>query len=208
MTTTLSNELTLRKVKPLVKVEVDDFTENPREYAECTTMVCFHKRYNLGDKHDFSSNDFDGWDDFETYLKENNDIVLIEPLSLYDHSGISMSIGKLSGWDCGQVGFIYMTKQQMIACYGDDEIDGIRLRKIMELFKGEVETYNKYLLGEVYSICLYERFSDGEHEVKDMADCIGGFYFDKDYTVTDAIKEHFGLDKEDYDLENDYCYYE
>ena len=36
----------------------EDDIEDPREYykdTNVTTMVCFHRRYSLGDKHDFKS---------------------------------------------------------------------------------------------------------------------------------------------------------
>ena len=45
--------------------------ESPREWDNFGTMICFHKKYNLGDKHDFKTpedftndiiNKFYGWD--------------------------------------------------------------------------------------------------------------------------------------------------
>jgi hypothetical protein len=41
----------------LIEVEQDDNTESPREWDNLGTMICFHSRYNLGDKHNFSSDE-------------------------------------------------------------------------------------------------------------------------------------------------------
>jgi hypothetical protein len=42
----------------VAKIYVDDDPENPREhYDHLGKMVCFHRRYDLGDKHDYSDLD-------------------------------------------------------------------------------------------------------------------------------------------------------
>ena len=42
---------------------------NPRtEFDNITKMICFHRRYNLGDKHDYKTSDFNGWDELEERL--------------------------------------------------------------------------------------------------------------------------------------------
>lgn len=33
----------------------DEYAENPREWDNLGKMVCWHRRYNLGDKHDYES---------------------------------------------------------------------------------------------------------------------------------------------------------
>jgi len=48
-----------------LKIEQDEDAEDPREFDNLGIMVCFHKRYNLGDKTDLSSDQFNGWDELE-----------------------------------------------------------------------------------------------------------------------------------------------
>lgn len=74
-------------------VNYDEIAENPREWQrDQSTMICFHKRYELGDKHNYSVDSFDSWAELEKQIRKDNDIVLIKPLRLYDHSGITISI--------------------------------------------------------------------------------------------------------------------
>ena len=42
----------------LLTVQPDDFFPNPRREDEnFGTMICFHRRYQLGDEHDYSNSD-------------------------------------------------------------------------------------------------------------------------------------------------------
>jgi hypothetical protein len=180
-------------------VMYDELMESPREQDNLGTMVCFHDRYTLGDKHEYKSieeffrslfddcgddellgNDgfmsglfyywkselrardseeglavraldclekemhpqiadafpaaklgrmvaeFDwGWvEDFIDAALDTSELqdilddlgkYVILPLYLYDHGGITMSIGPFScPWDSGQVGWIYAPKQKFI----------------------------------------------------------------------------------------------
>jgi hypothetical protein len=49
--------------KMIAEVEVTQDTdpESPREWSNMTTMVCFHRKYNLGDKHNYSKDDYNSW---------------------------------------------------------------------------------------------------------------------------------------------------
>ena len=58
-------------------------------------------------------------DDLKELLSEQKDIVIL-PLFLYDHSGLSMSTGSFMGravhaeWDSGQVGYIYANREDIL----------------------------------------------------------------------------------------------
>lgn len=105
-----------------IKFEIayEDCPENPREIEDLyTTMVCWHKRYVLGDIRPTCSPD-----EFKVFLghvrvdvsKHKSYKVL--PLYLYDHSGITMNTTGFScGWDSGKVGFIYMKLEKIKECY-------------------------------------------------------------------------------------------
>ncbi len=80
------------------KVMQDEDPENPRRaWDNFGTMVCFHRRYDLGDKHDIKHEDFSGWDEMEDYLRKEKGAVIVLPLFLYDHSGLRMKVGSFRG---------------------------------------------------------------------------------------------------------------
>jgi len=105
----------------------DDFQlESPREWDDLGTMVCWHKRYNLGDEQPRSTFQIwlldiagecltekdghaDEWYPWAEYNNISNEQILeklwnfahkhyiILPLYLYDHSGISISTSSFNG---------------------------------------------------------------------------------------------------------------
>lgn len=108
-------------------VEQDEIATDPREWDNLTTMVCWHRRYNLGDEHRFADV-HEMLEDlaYQAGIEYDEDInspdlmtklapyYLIKPLYLYDHSGISMSTSDgypyNDRWDAGCVGFAYISK--------------------------------------------------------------------------------------------------
>lgn len=219
----------------------DVHAENPREeFDNLGTMVCWHPRYNLGDKHDYSSpdefysylvkevysneellekankvvelkktedgswgvfineeivwegDDFNiAFDEFE-FAKMNwvfdpdpetaekmlieSDRVVMLPLYLYDHGGITMSTTNFScPWDSGQVGWIYARCDEAKAKFGYDDID---IEKIKKHLKDEVKTYDQYLRGDCYGFVLERKIRCehcGETE-REVLDSVWGFY--------------------------------
>jgi hypothetical protein len=104
---------------------------------------------------------------------------VVLPLYLYDHSGITMNTtGFNCIWDSGQVGFIMMPREKIYKEYGWKRITKQRRKKIEDYLRGEVETYDQYLTGEVFIISIID--PDGEVE-----ECIGGYY-GEDYAEIEA----------------------
>lgn len=157
-----------------IRIMQDDSPESPREWDNLGTMVCFHRRYTLGDKHDFGSPE-----DFQEWLKENPSEVL--PLYLLDHSGITMRTGSFGDpWDSGQVGWIYVTHKRIREEYGKlTKKNKATARGCMEQ---EVKTYDDFLTGEVYGYQVIA--PNGE----DVASCWGYFGYpdDKSYIMDEA----------------------
>lgn len=214
----------------VVTVEFDNDPLDPREqYDNFGHMICWHRRYNLGDNHGYDSpeeflselvhdntgnaerkkiiadvkrGEYEGmkleynrssreWklNVYCDFLKkwftectfdaplENSldlvfdaiienmsmdalvsiaeDLVVILPLYLYDHSGITMNTTGFScRWDSGQVGWIYATKYEIRKEYGkltEDTIDAAR-----RLLVAEVSEYDSYISGQCYGFRLYE----------------------------------------------------
>jgi hypothetical protein len=103
--------------------------------------------------------------------RENVGVIL--PLYLYDHSGITMNTtGFGCQWDSFQVGFIFISKQKMLQEYGGKIVTQKLKDRVTEYLKGEVETYDQYLTGDVYGYRVF-KVENGEEEELDSC---WGFY--------------------------------
>lgn len=140
-----------------IKIETDVDPMNPREWEPGSTMVCFHGKYKLGDKHDYKQAAYGSWDELKAAIqREEGQDVLILPLYLYDHSGITMATKPFScQWDSGQVGFIFNRTSKAMACNGWTEMNDMRREIAMEQLQAEVEAYDKYLTGQIYCYSVY-----------------------------------------------------
>ena len=161
------------------KLEIfhDEDPMNPRtEWDNTTTMICFHKRYNLGDKHDFNSRDYESWSEMEQAIKNHYEVLAIKPLYLYDHSGITISTSPFGcQWDSGQVGFVIIDKDNLQRISGD--ADGFNELNLEEIIEAEVETYDSYIQGEVYGYKIIEvETCDKGHEHEEIIESCGGYY--------------------------------
>ena len=154
-----------KESKTLFVATYSEDAESPRTMNDnLGTMLCFHNRYNLGDDDsllrkkgfNYDSDDYDSWEEMEKAIKKENDIAIILPLWLYDHSGISMSFGRTCSWDSGQVGFIFIDKATIRKEYNCKRISKELLLKVEEILKGEVEEYDSYLRGDVYDLAEYK----------------------------------------------------
>ena len=160
-----------------LKIYIDDTPESPREWDNIGTMVCFHRRYNLGDEHEFRTPD-----DIQEFVKENPSIVI--PLYLYDHSGITMNTVGFGHtidpgeWDSGQVGWIYVTLEKVRKEHDWKLITKERRKRIQKHLLLEVETYDQYLTGQVFGFIVEK---DGE----DVNSCWG--FYDENYMI-DEVK--------------------
>lgn len=175
-----------------IEIEPDQDVNNPREEdgSNACTMVCFHKRYNLGDKdHGYNSEDFDSFEALRTEIVRDHDPVIIRPIGLLDHSGLHMFLGKgahwsdQQGWDSGQVGWAFITRKQVLdnLAKGGAKRVTRKLRETAEkAIEQEVETFNMYLKGDVWEYVIRQ---NGE-----VVDSLCGMY-GYDYAVETAKEE-------------------
>jgi hypothetical protein len=158
----------------------DSDPESPRTWDNLGTMVCFHSKYILGDKHDYKHGNYNGWGEMEKDIIRNENVGVILPLYLYDHSGITMSTTGFScPWDSGQVGFIFVSKKKIREEFGIKNVTQKVKDQVTKQLIGEVETYDQYLTGDIYGY----RITDTETDKK--LDCCWGFY-GQDYCMTES----------------------
>lgn len=252
-------------------IEYDTDPQDPREWNDLGKMICWHRRYRLGDKHTYADPeellselvrnnvpkkrivkfiksggdpeqrfaynrssrlwelhskafwcDPDPWcieEDFKsmkaipenvidailenmrvpqlmTLLNDAADLVLM-PLYLYDHGGITISTSAFSClWDSGQIGWIFADREMIVKEHG--VCNKRTLARTREILEGEVQTYDLYLTGQCYGYRLYE----GEEET----DSCWGFLGDSDSLIKDLPGE---IGKENQDLIDalSHCHY-
>jgi len=118
-----------------IVVQDDDPPHPRRDWEGMGTMALFHKRYELGDKdHGLSASDFDGWDAMEEHLYKKCGAAVVLPVYLYDHSGISIQTKPFScRWDSGQIGFIYISREQVRNLYSRKRITKALLAQVTAL---------------------------------------------------------------------------
>jgi len=134
---------------PLIMASYTFDPDDPRQYDNLGKMVCFHRRYSLGDKHNYKFYDYNGWEEMKSDIVKKEDVLVILPLYLYDHSGITMNTTGFScPWDSGQVGWVYATKKDIREWYGLKRINNPYIDKVREVLLEEVKIYDRYLTGE------------------------------------------------------------
>ena len=168
-----------------IKIEQDDMAESPREWDRLGSMICFHKRYNLGDKHTLHDHDFDDWNSVAQWFKDNGYAIVI-PLYLYDHSGLTISTTPFScSWDSGQIGYIAVTREDVLKEFGGKYLTSKKAEKAYKALQAEVETYDQFLRGDVWGFIVTNPDGEEVHscwgfygqesceaEAKDIVDCI------------------------------------
>lgn len=155
-----------------VKVCLDPNPFNPREeWDNLGTMVCFHRRYQLGDKQG-GTYGFNSPAEVQEFLKEKN--CTWKPVYLYDHSGLTVSTtpGQFAaidpqGFDWGQVGVIFVTPEKIAKEYGSDTPENRKTAR--QVLEGEIEDYDKFLRGEAYGFVV--EYEDGK-----VIESCWGFY--------------------------------
>lgn len=152
-----------------ITIELDTDAESPREWSPFGEMLCWHRRYKLGDKHEYSNP--------SDFTPDKRGVCL--PLYLYDHSGITMSTKPFScPWDSGRVGYIYASPDAIRKEYGVKRITKAIRERVTAVLMQEVETYDQFLTGEVYGYVI-------ETPDDDNADSCWGF-FGLDYAIGEA----------------------
>lgn len=162
------------------KIEIIPDTEpfNPRGDENLGTMILFPKH--LGDDHDYRFRDYDSWEGMKADIIKNENVGVILPLFIYEHSGITIATTPFScPWDSGQRGFIFISKEKMREEYSVKRISKELKDRVEGYLKSEVETYDQYLTGDVYGYRITDTETDEE-----VDNCWG--YYGEEVCMTEA----------------------
>lgn len=125
-----------------IEIYHDENPESPREWDNLGTMLYKHPRYILGDREATV-------EEIEEITGDDNYLWL--PTYIYDHSGVTMNTSGFScPWDSGQVGIIYVSKDDIRKEYGKQRISKMLKNKVYCVLRSEVRTFDQYLRGDVY----------------------------------------------------------
>ena len=161
-----------------IEIFYDECAESPRDWDNLGTMVCFHKSYNLGDEHNYKSEDYSGWQELENQILKDNPNCVILPIYMYDHSGITIRTYPFScPWDSGQIGYIYCSLEKIRKEYNRKLVTKQLRAKVEEILISEIKTCDQYLIGDVYG---YRIKNNSGEEVDSCWGCFG---------IENAIKE-------------------
>jgi hypothetical protein len=146
----------------------DENPESPREWDNLGHMVCWHRRTDLGDEQVRPGEHADSLKGFENWLVQERKARVILPIYIYEHSGITITARYEvylrypdKQWDAGQVGYIYVTADDIRKEYGVKRISQKLKKKVAELLVCEVSAYDQYLTGDVYGYVVKDE--TGEH---------------------------------------------
>lgn len=174
----------------IVKIFTDYDPPNPRGNDNLGTMICFHRRYDLGDKHSYKDSS-----EFINFLNKLKGKVVWLPVYGLDHGGMRVATTDFNDkWDSGRLGTIYVTHKKLVKGYGKDwETNPIYGEdKIKEYLKNEVKEYDQYLSNDTYRFVLYEANFQTHLDTDELEeiDSCGGFFGDD--WKNNGLLEHLG----------------
>lgn len=167
----------LKRQGKVINIYRDDITESPRTaYDNLSFMVCFHKKYELGDKHSFET-----IQQLRKHLDDTNAVYL--PLFLLDHSGLMLACHPFGNkWDSGFIGFIFVDRSVL-------KEEGISDDKAKETLINDIETYNNWLCGDTFGYTINEE-KICEHcnhrESQEIGSCWGFYGYENIISEIDA----------------------
>lgn len=180
--------------KPQLEIYYDDDTENPREWSNLGLIVS--KQSIITDEeckplvqdliNSQARNMQDHLNEMEKIVADyfDSEVVFSIPLLKYEHSGVKYYTGyNDSGWDCGCVGFVFVTESKLKEMGMEND-----LVKICNIIDNEMETLTQWVNNEVYRFVLFDE--QGE----EVERCTG-FY------ELEHIKEHLPKEWQNEDLE-------
>jgi hypothetical protein len=104
----------------------------------------------------------------------------ILPVYKYEHSGVALSTTPFrSSWDSGQIGWVFVSHEQIKENYAEEEIDEDLRETARELMKSNIDVFSTWVAGEAVGF----KVEDPEEGI--TVDSCWGFY-DREYAMERA----------------------
>ena len=205
--------------KVFVQVETDEWAENPREWSNLWNILTWTSRYNSIDSNQYrdleeflldnltekqlrnlykgnpSTKEF-----FERIQKRFYDLgYLVEPISKFEHGQVVFSAGVSQGWDSGVVGLAMVNINDVKKEYETTVLSKGLKEKILGILDSELDTYNLWANGYVYTVALID--FDGN-----TVDSLGGMigYENEDKMIQEYVDYWTEYNFEDFKMEKLY----
>jgi hypothetical protein len=180
--------------------ELSSLECNPCEYAKLGKVYTWHRRYSIGDPHNFR----DTKEMEDAILEEagklnaknrskalNELIFVIMPVYMYDHGGRVLSTSPFDcPWDSGQLGWTYVTTKAAKEWFNVSKLKPEHKVKARELLEKELKLLNNWIEGEIY----YFDIKNPDGKIETDVSGIGGYFgADFDDMIEEAKKEIDGI---------------
>jgi hypothetical protein len=133
---------------------------NPREHVKFGKIYTWHRRYSIGDPHNFKNAkemedailEEAGKLDVKNRRKALNELIfVIMPVYMYDHGGRVLSTSPFDcPWDSGQLGWTYVTTKAAKEWFNVSKLKPEHKVKARELLEKELKLLNNWIEGEIY----------------------------------------------------------
>lgn len=137
------------KYKLTVHQDYDDMSD-PLEYEDIVEVYCWHRNYRLGITHHWEDPE-----DFKDYIENEvgMDNVCMLPLTLYDHSGLSISTSTEwpynCRWDSMRVGYAMIRKETALKDIWGATEENWR-KKSIEYINHIIQRYDMWIRGDCW----------------------------------------------------------
>lgn len=168
------------KLKDNTTLEIyqDLSPDDPRNWDNLAKFYFYHKRLNLGDKHEMTPEDI-------AEARIEGDV--IKRVYAYTKRGVTLSLTPFScPWDSGLLGYAVVWAHDIIEEYG--ELTEETREKALKVLEAELEVYNQYLNGETYGYILKDS------EDNELDSCWGFYGHDP---KVNGIYDAIGIKEED-----------
>jgi hypothetical protein len=167
-----------------IKIESDEDPCNPVKEYDMFGRLALSSRC----RYDFGHETFSDPEEFLADLKAQKAVIL--DVYMYEHSGITINTSGFScRWDSGQVGFIYITREEIRKEFpGWKILNRKRLQQIEKMLRSTVEEVDNYLTGNVWGFIV-------EDKAGEQIESCWGFNGDYKYCLEEAkfaVDGHIG----------------
>lgn len=141
-----NNDRFTDKIYVSVDYDLEQWEYEPLDYVD---FALFHKKYKFINTVPFTPDRFESWEEMERYIiKEYNPIAIL-PVSITNHGGIFMHKGKVSGWDSGQIGYMFISRDTA-------NRENLNEQQAKEILDETFDEYASYVQGETYEVRIFD----------------------------------------------------